>query len=324
MNQDHRRGPDPDRILAAQLTGTARQHPRWRELAQDEQDAAVTELRELVDGRADVLAQLAEIFEDTFDGELDEQLAGQAAHLCRLAGADETLIPHGLRRDAAAGPPSPTCGRTRTAEELSFTSTGLMTRPVLRAAAVQGQVPGAMGGRLRLAGTEPGGGDIGPGMAVRACRAYRGRGGEREGGMDLRGSQGQRPFLLVGDALVRRSAKGQQALGLGITFRARHRSSRWLSILYEGDSQSHPGRCAQGHHNARRGLSLLPGFGECYYDRRRHRRSFTATESLTLKSQRLTAKCSSKMQQPFRTTPTPCDRQCPVNCTNDRYRSRCT
>jgi hypothetical protein len=46
-------------------------------------------------------------------------------------------------------------------------------------------------------------------------------------------------------------------------------------------------------------------------------------ESLTLKSQRLTVKCSSKVQQPRRTVPTPCDRQCPVNCTNDRYRPCC-
>ena len=38
---------------------------------------------------------------------------------------------------------------------------------------------------LRLAGTEPSGGGVGPGMAVRACRAYRGRGGEREDGVDL-------------------------------------------------------------------------------------------------------------------------------------------
>jgi len=107
MNQGHRPGPDPDRILVAELTGTARHHARWRELAQDEQDAAVTELRELAGGRADQLAQVAGIFEDASDGELDEPLARQAAHLCRLAGADETLIPHwiteGRRRAGAAG-----------------------------------------------------------------------------------------------------------------------------------------------------------------------------------------------------------------------------
>jgi hypothetical protein len=90
MNQDHRPGPGPDRILVAELTGTARHHARWRELAQDEQDAAVTELRALAGGRADLLAEVAGIFEGASDGELDEPLARQAARLCRLAGADET------------------------------------------------------------------------------------------------------------------------------------------------------------------------------------------------------------------------------------------
>jgi hypothetical protein len=33
VNQDHRPWPDSDRILVAQLTGTARHHARWRELA---------------------------------------------------------------------------------------------------------------------------------------------------------------------------------------------------------------------------------------------------------------------------------------------------
>jgi len=44
-------------------------------------------------GRADLLAQVAGIFEGASEGELDKPLARQAAHLCRLAGADETLIP---------------------------------------------------------------------------------------------------------------------------------------------------------------------------------------------------------------------------------------
>jgi hypothetical protein len=108
MNQDHH--PGPDRILVAQLTGTARHHARWRELAQDEQDATVTELRELAGGRADLLAEVAGIFEGTSEGELDEPLARQAAHLCRLAGADETLIPQWIaegrhRAEAARMPP---------------------------------------------------------------------------------------------------------------------------------------------------------------------------------------------------------------------------
>ena len=114
MNQDHRRGPDSDRILVAELTGTARHHARWRELARDEQDAAVAELRELAGGRADLLAQVAGIFEGASEGELDEPLARQAARLCRLAGADETLIPQWIaegRRRAGVARMRPHRGR---------------------------------------------------------------------------------------------------------------------------------------------------------------------------------------------------------------------
>ena len=89
---------------------------RWRELARDEQDTAVTELRELADERADLLAEVAGIFEGTSEGELDEPLARQAAHLCRLAGADETLIPHWIaegRRRAGAARTRPHSGQPR-------------------------------------------------------------------------------------------------------------------------------------------------------------------------------------------------------------------
>ncbi len=48
---DHRRGPDRDRILVAQLTGTAGHHARWRELTGEEEAAAVAELRELAADR---------------------------------------------------------------------------------------------------------------------------------------------------------------------------------------------------------------------------------------------------------------------------------
>jgi hypothetical protein len=71
----------------------------------------VTELRELAGGRADLLAEVAGIFEGASEGELDELLTRQAAHLCRLAGADETLIPQwiaeGRRREGL-----PACDRT--------------------------------------------------------------------------------------------------------------------------------------------------------------------------------------------------------------------
>ena len=85
--------PGADRILVAQLTGEARHRARWRELTGDEEAAAVATLRELAAGRADLLAEVAGIFEGTSEGELDEPLARQAARLCRDAGADLEAIP---------------------------------------------------------------------------------------------------------------------------------------------------------------------------------------------------------------------------------------
>ena len=108
MTQD-RCAPAADRLLVAQLTGTARHHARWRDLTADEQAAAVTGLRDLAAGRADLLAQVCGIFEGASEGRHDEPLARQAAALCRLAGADDALIPQwtaeGRRRAQAARQP---------------------------------------------------------------------------------------------------------------------------------------------------------------------------------------------------------------------------
>ena len=101
--------PQADRILVAQLTGEARHHARWRDLTEAERAAAVGELRELAAGRADLLAEVAGIFEGTSEGELDGPLARQAAQLCRDAGADPDVIPawieEGRRRRTSAGLP---------------------------------------------------------------------------------------------------------------------------------------------------------------------------------------------------------------------------
>src|SRR6201984_1510882 len=98
-----------DRIVGAQLTGEARHRAKWRPLSGDEEAAAVAELRELAGGRADLLAEVAGIFEGTSEGELDEPLARCAARLCRRAGADPEAIPawaeEGRRRRASAKKP---------------------------------------------------------------------------------------------------------------------------------------------------------------------------------------------------------------------------
>lgn len=70
----------------------------------------MTALRELAGGRADLLAEVADILEGASEGELDEPFARQAAGLCRKAGADPEAIPGWIaegrrRRDAARMPP---------------------------------------------------------------------------------------------------------------------------------------------------------------------------------------------------------------------------
>ena len=102
-------GPEADRILVAQLTGEARYHAKWRPLSEQEEAAALAGLRALAASRADLLAEVAGIFEGTSEGELDEPLARSAARLCRLAGADPAAIPawieEGRRRSANARRP---------------------------------------------------------------------------------------------------------------------------------------------------------------------------------------------------------------------------
>ena len=103
------RRPGADRILIAEIWGEARRRAQWRRLTEDEETAAVAELRELAGGRADLLAEVTGVLEGTSEGELDEPIARQAARLCRKAGADESAIPtwieEGRRRAAAARMP---------------------------------------------------------------------------------------------------------------------------------------------------------------------------------------------------------------------------
>lgn len=102
--------PQADRILVAQLHGTARHHAKWRELTVAEHDAAVGELREPTAGRDDLLAHVAGILEGASEGEISEPFDRQAARLCRDAGADAAAIPAWIevgreRRAAASMPP---------------------------------------------------------------------------------------------------------------------------------------------------------------------------------------------------------------------------
>ena len=113
-----RPGPDRDRLLAARLTGIARRHARSGAPDEDDKAAAVAELRDVADGRADLLAEVAGLALGTSEARGAEYVAmGQAvADLCRAAGADETLVPQwaeeGKRRaEARRMPPFSQPGR---------------------------------------------------------------------------------------------------------------------------------------------------------------------------------------------------------------------
>jgi hypothetical protein len=109
---------DADRLLIARISGIARRHARWGGLTEAEEAAGATELREAAAGRADLLAEEAGIevgFADS-QGEHERARAEQIARLCRLAGADESLIPpwieEGRRRaEARRHPPFSQPGR---------------------------------------------------------------------------------------------------------------------------------------------------------------------------------------------------------------------
>ena len=87
---DKRPAGERDRILVAQIHGTAKRHAQWRELNEDEHAAAVGELRELAAGRADLLAHVAGIMEGFSEGQLDEPLARQAARCAARPGPTRT------------------------------------------------------------------------------------------------------------------------------------------------------------------------------------------------------------------------------------------
>ena len=84
---------EQDRIIVAQLAGTARRYARGRELTDAEHDRAVAELIEVASGRPDLLAECAGLAAGFHQGDPDEAAHLQAAQLCIDAGADRQLIP---------------------------------------------------------------------------------------------------------------------------------------------------------------------------------------------------------------------------------------
>jgi hypothetical protein len=87
----NRPGPVPDRLIAAELTGAARRHAGWEPPDETTTAAAVAELREILAGRDDgpaLLAQVAGLGVGFHEGGLGEPKAKAAAALCIAAGAD--------------------------------------------------------------------------------------------------------------------------------------------------------------------------------------------------------------------------------------------
>jgi hypothetical protein len=101
---ERRSRPRWSRQDAAQVwMASSQRHARWRALTDSETAAAAAELQEIASGRADLLAEVAGILAGFHEGELDEPKAKAAAYLCRLAGADESLIPAVDRGGTAPG-----------------------------------------------------------------------------------------------------------------------------------------------------------------------------------------------------------------------------
>lgn len=107
-----RPGADADRLVVTALVATAQRHARWQEPAEAETAAAVTELPEILSGRDDSAALLAEVagtLTGFHDGDLNEPKARAAAHRYLVAGADVDQVTRweeeGRRRGANANRP---------------------------------------------------------------------------------------------------------------------------------------------------------------------------------------------------------------------------
>ena len=98
--------PQAERLLVAEIYGAARHRARWHELSSEEEAAAAAELRELAGGRADLLAEVAGIFEGTSEGEPNEPRArGAVPQGWGRPGGNPGVNRGGRRRRAAATRP---------------------------------------------------------------------------------------------------------------------------------------------------------------------------------------------------------------------------
>jgi hypothetical protein len=116
----------PDR---GPLDGIARRHARWGTLDEDQKAAGAAELREIERNRPDLLAEVAGLALGTAEGKGPEYLPqGQAvAELCRMAGADESLIPGWIEEGSAGRRPR---GCLRSAARPRTAPTGSESIPV--------------------------------------------------------------------------------------------------------------------------------------------------------------------------------------------------
>jgi hypothetical protein len=82
-----------DRILLAQITGTAHRHASSLGTAGQHRAAALADLADLAAGRSDLLAECAGIAIGCHEGDLDEVRYLSVAQLCIEAGADQAVVP---------------------------------------------------------------------------------------------------------------------------------------------------------------------------------------------------------------------------------------
>jgi hypothetical protein len=95
-----------DDIIISRIKGTASRHARHTTLTEAEHHAAITDLTDIAQGRADLLAYCAGTTAGFHHGDPDEAHHLRAAQLCIDAGADTAQIARwtqeGHHRAAAA------------------------------------------------------------------------------------------------------------------------------------------------------------------------------------------------------------------------------